>query len=47
MNIAVFLILVGLSSGYGKRYITVQFAHGQTGDFSHGGVVLLDAEDKV
>lgn len=47
MDIAAFLVLIGLRGGDGKTDVAIQFAQGQLRHLSHGGAALLDANEKI
>ena len=47
MDIAAFLVLIGLRGGDGKADVAVQLAQGQLRHLSHGGAALLDANEKI
>ena len=47
MDIAAFLVLIGLRGGDGKADVAVQLAQGQLRHLAHGGGALLDANEKI
>ena len=47
MDIAAFLVLIGLRGSDSKTDVAVQFAQGQLCHLSHGGAALLDANEKI
>ena len=47
MDIAVFLVLVGLRGGDGKTDLAVKFHHRQFCHLPHGGMALLGTDEKI
>ena len=47
MDIAVFLVLVGLRGGDGKTNIAVKLHHGQFCHLLHGRMALLDTDEEI
>ena len=46
-NVMIPLVLVGLCCRYRESDTAIQFAHGEFGNLPHGGIILLDANQKV
>ena len=47
MYVVVRFIGVRLRGRYGEADIAIQFAHGQLCHLTHGGAILLDANEKI
>lgn len=47
MDIAVFLVLVGLRGGDGKTNIAIKLHHGQFCHLLHGRMALLDTDEEI
>ena len=47
MNVAAFLVLIGLRGSDGKADVAVQLAQGQLRHLAHDGAALLDANEKI